>query len=78
MGKSESKQASMQPYDEKEKIELIISALNTGLALIDPDMTLVWTNDIIKKLFPDTEIPGKTCFAAVENRTTPPLYPKPT
>ena len=71
MGKSDSKQASKQPNDQKEKLELIISALNTGLALINPDMTLVWTNDIIKKLFPDTEIPGKTCFAAVENRTTP-------
>ena len=55
MIKSDSKQASKQPYDEKEQLELIISALNTGLALINPDMTLVWTNDIIKKLFPDTE-----------------------
>jgi chemotaxis protein methyltransferase CheR len=71
MVKSNSKQASKQPYDEKEQLELIISALNTGLALLNPDMTLVWTNDIIKKLFPDTELPGKTCFAAVENRTTP-------
>ena len=71
MVKSDSKQASKPLHDEKEQLELIISALNTGLALINPDMTLVWTNDIIKKLFPDTEIPGKTCFAAVENRTTP-------
>jgi transcriptional regulator with GAF, ATPase, and Fis domain len=71
MVKSDSKQASMQSYSEKEQLELIVSALNTGLALINPDMTMVWVNDIIKKLFPDTGIPGKTCFAAVENRTTP-------
>ena len=71
MGKSDSKQASKQPYDEKEQLELIISALNTGLALINPDMTLVWANDIIKKLFPDANLYGKKCFAVAENRTTP-------
>jgi PAS domain S-box-containing protein len=71
MVKSDSKQAAKQPYDEKEQLELIISAFNTGLALIDPDMTLVWSNDIIKKLYPDAELPGKKCFAVAENRTTP-------
>ena len=54
MVKSDSKQALKQPHDEKERLKLIISALNTGLALIDPDMTLVWANDIIKKWFPKT------------------------
>jgi transcriptional regulator with GAF, ATPase, and Fis domain len=71
MDKPDSKQAEKPPYDEKEQLELIISALNTGLALLNPDMTLTWTNDIIKELFPDTELPGITCYAAVENRTTP-------
>jgi transcriptional regulator with GAF, ATPase, and Fis domain len=71
MGKSDNKQASMQPHNDKEQLELIISALNTGLALIDPDMTLVWANEIIKKLFPDANLDGKKCFAVAENRTTP-------
>lgn len=71
MGNSDSKQASTQSYDEKERLELIISALNTGLALIRPDMTLVWSNDIIKHNFPDANFPGKKCFAVAENRTTP-------
>lgn len=71
MGKSDSKQASKHLYDEKERLELIISALNTGLALIDPDMTLVWTNDIIKKWFPDANLDGMKCFAVAENRATP-------
>jgi transcriptional regulator with GAF, ATPase, and Fis domain len=71
MGKSDSKQASKQPHDEKERLELIISALNTGLALIDPDMTLVWANDIIKKWFPDANLDGKKCYSVAENRTTP-------
>jgi len=71
MGNSDSKQAAKQPYDEKEQLKLIISAFNTGLALIDPDMTLVWSNEIIKKLYPDAELPGKKCFAVAENRTAP-------
>ena len=50
MVKSNSKKASKQPYADKEQLELIISALNTGLALIDPDMTLVWANNINRKL----------------------------
>jgi transcriptional regulator with GAF, ATPase, and Fis domain len=71
MGKSDSKQAANQPYDEKEQLQLIISALNTGLALISPDMTVVWANDIIRELFPDANLYGKKCFAVAENRTTP-------
>ena len=71
MVKSDSKQTSSQPNDEKERLELIISALNTGLALIDPDMTVVWANDIIKKWFPDSNLYGKKCYAVAENRTTP-------
>ncbi len=71
MGKSDSKQASIQSYDEKERLELILSTLDTGLALISPDMTLAWANDIIKKLFPDANLYGRKCFDVAENRTTP-------
>ena len=71
MSKSDSKHASKQLHDEKERLELIISTLNTGLALISPDMTLVWSNDIIKRLQPEANFPDKKCFAVAENRTTP-------
>jgi transcriptional regulator with PAS, ATPase and Fis domain len=71
MGKSDSKQALNKLYEDKERLELIISTLNTGLALISPDMTLVWSNDIIKNFFPDANIPGKKCFEVAENRTKP-------
>jgi hypothetical protein len=63
MGKSDSKQASKLPYDEKEQLKLVVSALNAGLALIKPDMTLVWANDIIKNLYPDANHYGEKCFA---------------
>jgi len=71
MSETGNTQASKLPYGEKEKLELIISALNTGLALINPDMELVWANDIIKSLFPDANLPGQKCFAVAENRDTP-------
>ena len=71
MVNSDSKKGSKQPFGEKEQLELIISALNTGLALIDPDMTLVWANNIIKKLFPYANLDGQKCFAVAENRTMP-------
>ena len=71
MFKSDSKPSSKQSYDEKEMLKLIISALNTGLVLLDPDMTVVWANDITKEWFSDPNLQGKKCFAVAENRTTP-------
>ncbi len=71
MGKSDSKQTAKQPHDDKERLQLIISALNTGLVLLDPDMTVVWANDITKKWFPDANLVGKKCYSVAENRTTP-------
>jgi transcriptional regulator with GAF, ATPase, and Fis domain len=50
---------------------MIISAFNTGLALIDPDMTLVWANDVIKNLFPKANLSGKKCYSVAEDRNTP-------
>jgi len=70
MDKSDSKHLLEQPYDENEKLTLIISALNTGLALISPDMTVVWANDIIKNVFPNENLYGKKCFAVAENSTS--------
>ena len=71
MGKSDSKQALNKLNEEKERLELIISTLNTGLAFISPDMTLVWSNDIIKNLYPLAKLPGKKCYAVAENRSIP-------
>jgi len=71
MVKSDSKPALKLPHDENEQLRLIISALNTGLVLLDQDMTVVWANDIIKKWFPDPNLIGKKCYSVAENRTSP-------
>ena len=34
MGKSGNQQTKKQPYDERERLEIILSALNTGLARV--------------------------------------------
>ena len=71
MAKPDSVPSLNLPYDEKGTLELIISALNTGLVLLDPDMTVVWANDITKKWFSDANLIGKKCYSVAENRTTP-------
>ena len=61
----------MHPYDEKERMDIILSTLNTGLVLLDLEMTVVWANAMIWKMFPDENLYGKKCYAVAENRTTP-------
>ena len=61
----------MHPYDEKERMDIILSTLNTGLVLLDLEMTVVWANAMIWKMFPDENLYGKKCYAVAENRTEP-------
>ena len=71
MAKPNRKKTVMHPYDERERMEKILSTLNTGLVLLDPDMTVVWANAMIWKMFPDENLYGKKCYAVAENRNTP-------
>jgi len=57
--------------EEKERMEVILSALNTGLALINPDMTIAWVNDMIRRILPWDEPVGKICYEFAEKRTEP-------
>ena len=61
----------MHPYDERERMDIILSTLNTGLILLDLELTVVWANAMIWKMFPDENLYGKKCYAVAENRTTP-------
>ena len=71
MGKSDSKKATVHPYDERERMDIILSTLNTGLILLDLELTVVWANAMIWKMFPDENLYGKKCYAVAENRTEP-------
>jgi PAS domain S-box-containing protein len=57
--------------DEKSRMDTILSALNTGLALINPDLTVAWINDHTAKILPWNELVGKTCYVAAANRSEP-------
>ena len=71
MAKPNRKKIEMSPYDERERMDIILSTLNTGLVLLDPDMTVVWANAMIWKMFPDENLYGKKCYVVAENRTSP-------
>jgi PAS domain S-box-containing protein len=60
-----------QLVDEKERTDIILSSLNTGLVLLDPEMTVTWANAKIREMFPDENLVGRKCYAVAENSTTP-------
>jgi PAS domain-containing protein len=66
------KQEGQKLEKEREHIDSILSTLNTGLAIINPDLTVEWVNAQIEKLLPWAEFAGKTCYEAVENAFVPP------
>ncbi|MEN8753397.1 MAG: PAS domain S-box protein, partial [Desulfobacterales bacterium] len=57
--------------DEKERMDVILSTLNTGLVLLDSELNVVWINDTLRKLFPEGVPIGEKCYAIAENRTLP-------
>ena len=57
--------------DEKEHMDVILSTLNTGLALINPDMTIEWVNAKTQEILPWDELVGKVCYEAAANRDEP-------
>ena len=57
--------------DEKERMDVILSTLDTGLVLLDSELNVVWINETLRKLFPEGVPIGEKCYAIAENRTLP-------
>jgi len=57
--------------DEKARMDVVLSNLNTGLALMDKDLTVVWVNEKTRLAFPWDDPVGKKCFAFAENSSKP-------
>jgi PAS domain S-box-containing protein len=55
---------------ERKRMDVILSALNTGLSLINPDMTIAWVNQKIREMFPGREPVGQICHLFYESRPT--------
>ena len=71
MGKSVSKKPAKQQSERREQLELILSSLNTGLALINRDMTVAWVNEVTQGILPWDELIGKLCYKAAAQRDEP-------
>ncbi len=57
-----------------EMLENVMFSTNTGLTLINPDMTIAWVNDKIKHMFPGDDPVGQVChvfFEASDHPCTP-------
>lgn len=55
---------------ERNRMDIILSSLNTGLSLINPDMTIAWVNTKIRDMFPGREPVGQICHVFYESRAT--------
>jgi PAS domain-containing protein len=64
------KQAEEALETERKRMEVLLSALNTGLSLINPDMTIAWVNRKIREMFPGREPVGQVCHLFYESRET--------
>ncbi|WP_292365825.1 PAS domain S-box protein, partial [Methanoculleus sp. UBA208] len=51
---------------EKEEVGAILSALDTGQSLVEPDMTIVWVNQKAREYFPEYEPIGQKCYRLFE------------
>jgi PAS domain S-box-containing protein len=67
---TDRKQAEESQEKERKRMEILLSALNTGLSLINPDMTIAWVNQKIREMFPGKEPVGQICHVFYESRTT--------
>lgn len=66
----ERKLADEMLEKERKRMEIILSALNTGLSLINPDMTIAWVNEKTREMFPVGEPVGQLCHSYFESRET--------
>ncbi|HKK91277.1 MAG TPA: PAS domain S-box protein [Desulfobacteraceae bacterium] len=59
---TERKLLEMQISEDRDRYSDILSALNTGLRLIERDMTISWVNPHFLDMFPGFDPIGKRCY----------------
>jgi PAS domain-containing protein len=65
------RQAQQALADEKARMDVVLSNLNTGLALMDKDLTVLWVNQKTRQALSWDDPVGKKCYAFAENRNDP-------
>lgn len=56
---------------ERDQLRVILSAQRTGLALVNPDLTIAWANEETRRLFPGREPVGSVCHLFYEGLDRP-------
>ncbi len=65
------KQMEKAIVEERDRLDTILSNLETGLSWIHPDMTVAWVNRKIRQMFPGREPLGQLCHVFYESRDVP-------
>ncbi len=68
---TERNRAEEALQQEKERMGAILTALDTGLSLIDRDMTILWVNQKVRDLFPGRDPVGQKCYRFYERKESP-------
>jgi PAS domain S-box-containing protein len=58
---TERKQAENKLLDERKRLDIVTANIGVGLALISKDFHTIWSNNVIKSLFGETE--GELCYS---------------
>jgi PAS domain S-box-containing protein len=64
------RQAQQALADEKARMDVVLSNLNTGLALMDKDLTVVWVNEKTRQASPGTIRSEKNAMPSPKIATT--------
>lgn len=63
---TELKKKNIAISEERDVLNGVLSSLDTGLSLIDKDMTICWVNEHLRAMFPHAEPLGKRCHEFFE------------
>jgi len=57
--------------EEKQRLGTILSTMNIGLILHNPDRTVAWVNQWIRRMFPHGDPVGQVCYEFFEGTSSP-------
>jgi PAS domain S-box-containing protein len=68
---TELQQTQQALADEKARMDVVLSTLDTGLALMDTDLNVLWVNAKLRQSLPYADPVGQKCHRFAENRDEP-------
>jgi PAS domain S-box-containing protein len=68
---TEHVEADRRVAEERDRLDTVLTALDTGLTLLNRDMTVAWANQKIRRLFPGQDPVGSPCHRFFAQSETP-------